>query len=77
MGCYPSGGIWAVFSDGLTSNMTSKIVGYVNSTNLLLNGYIAFKLTSRMTIESCTSICLENSFLFSAIGGFTISYLSL
>ena len=69
VGCYPSGGIWAVFNDGLTSNMTSKIHGCVNPPKLLVNGYQMFKLTNGMTIESCSSICLENSFLFSAIGG--------
>ena len=69
VGCYPSGGIWAVFNDGLTSNMTLKIYDCVNPPQLLVNGYQMFKLTSGMTIESCTSICLENSFLFSAIGG--------
>ena len=74
MGCYSSGGIWAVFNDGLNSDMTSKIAGYVNPPYSLVNGFQMFKLTSGMKTESCISICSENSFLFAAIGGFEISW---
>jgi hypothetical protein len=68
MGCYPSGGIWAAFDDGLNRTMVSTIAG-TSEIDRLLNGYYMFGLKSGMTKESCAKICFENSFLFSAIGG--------
>ena len=69
MGCYPSGNTWAAFDDGLNKTMVSRIRG-TSATSLLFTGYYRFGLASGMTKESCAKICFENSFLFSAIGGF-------
>jgi len=51
--------------------MTLKITGAVINNNpyLLMNGFYMFTLTSGMTIDMCTSICLENKFFYSAIFG--------
>ena len=68
LGCYSSGGTWVAFDDGLTSEMASKIVGTLDISRRF-NGFSIFRLTSGMTIESCTRVCLENSFLLSAIAG--------
>ncbi len=74
LGCFPSGQTWAAFNDGLTSTMISKISGVSGSCYTLVNGFCMFQLLSGMTLESCTSICLSNSFVFIGIGGFEFSF---
>ena len=68
LGCYPTGQTWIAFNDGLNSTMISQISG-ISSTFLLVNGLFMFQLTSGMTIQLCTNICLANSFIFTGIGG--------
>ena len=73
LGCYPTGQSWTAFNDGLSNALFSQMPA-VSLTYPLVNGFFMFQLASGMTIESCSSICLANSFIFSGIGGFVLFF---
>ena len=66
LGCFSSGSAFNMFKEGLTQYMISTIPG-ISSVDALVNGFYRFTLTSGMSINSCTSICLELKFAFSGI----------
>jgi hypothetical protein len=64
MGCYPSGHLWDLLENGLTSEMAHN--SYATEMYLTHNQNIMIYY-SNMTIEACASLCSLNKFKYAGL----------